>query len=298
MTWSPLYTEDRFRKRREQRDKLQVQIEEMQQTMERLDKKIARYEQGHGADGKRTQTVKKEAGAAARLPLLRPKIFTKRKLFFDRRVWYTYAEKTESEKHCMEFAQLVTRRRSVRAYHARAVEADKLEAILRAGTYAPSGGNNQSCHFLVITDRALIMELVNIATDIFAQMQVLEGMYRSLANTIRRAQKERFDFTYGAPVLLIVANQVGYGNAMADSAMALENMFLQAADLGVSSCYINQFHWLAEDAAIVRALRAIGLGETETVCAGGVFGYSNQKLPPLKRFGNIITYVGQEKEKL
>ena len=114
MTWSPLYTEDRFHKRREQRDKLQVQIEEMQQTMERLDKKIARYEQGHGADGKRTQTVKKEAGAAARLPLLWPKIFTKRKLFFDRRVWYTYAEKTESEKHCMEFAQLVTRRRSVR----------------------------------------------------------------------------------------------------------------------------------------------------------------------------------------
>ena len=85
---------------------------------------------------------------------------------------------------------------------------------------------------------------------------------------------------------------------MADSAMALENMFLQAADLGVSSCYINQFHWLAEDAAIVRALRAIGLGETETVCAGGVFGYSDQKLPPLKRFGNIITYVEQEKEKL
>ena len=106
------------------------------------------------------------------------------------------------------------------------------------------------------------------------------------------------NITYGAPVLVIVANQVGYGNAMADSAMALENMFLQAADLGVSSCYINQFHWLAEDAAIVRALRAIGLGETETVCAGGVFGYSNQKLPPLKRFGNIITYVGQEKEKL
>ena len=297
MTWSPLYTEDRFHKRREQRDKLQVQIEETHQTMERLDKKIALYEQGHGADGKRTQTVKKEAGAA-RLPLLRPKNFTKRKLFFDRRVWYTYAEKTESEKHCMEFAQLVTRRRSVRAYHARAVEADKLEAILRAGTYAPSGGNNQSCHFLVITDRALIMDLVNIATDIFAQMQVLEGMYRSLANTIRRAQKGQFDFTYGAPVLVIVANQVGYGNAMADSAMALENMFLQAADLGVSSCYINQFHWLAEDAAIVRALRTIGLGETETVCAGGVFGYSDQKLPPLKRFGNIITYVGQEKEKL
>lgn len=43
----------------EQRDKLQIQIKEMQQTMERLDKKIARYEQGHGADGKRTQTVKK-----------------------------------------------------------------------------------------------------------------------------------------------------------------------------------------------------------------------------------------------
>lgn len=198
----------------------------------------------------------------------------------------------------MEFAELVTRRRSARAYAPRALEAEKLAAILRAGTYAPSGGNNQSCHFLVISDRALICDLVRIAEDIFAQMQILEGMYPSLANTIRRAQKGRFDFTYGAPVLVIVANKAGYGNAMADSAMALENMFLQAADLGVASCYINQFHWLAEDAAIVRALRAIGLAEDETVCAGGVFGYSDQKLPPLKRFGNIITYVGQEREKL
>ena len=70
-------------------------------------------------------------------------------------------------------------------------------------------------------------------------MQVEEGMYPSLASTIRRAQKGGYDFTYGAPMLVLAANRRGYGNAMADCALAMENMFLQATAMGLGSCYIN-----------------------------------------------------------
>ena len=123
-------------------------------------------------------------------------------------------------------------------------------------------------------------------------MQVEEGMYQSLASTIRRAQKGNYDFTYGAPMLVLLANRRGYGNAMADCALALENMFIQATAMGLGSCYINQFHWLTDHGMMLEELYALGLEQQEMICAGGVFGYSAQEnLPPLKRFGNAITYI-------
>ena len=49
-------------------------------------------------------------------------------------------------------------------------------------------------------------------------------------------------FHYGAPVYIVTANKMGYGNAMADSACALENMMIAANALDLGSCWINQFH--------------------------------------------------------
>jgi nitroreductase len=192
----------------------------------------------------------------------------------------------------MDFLELIKQRRSIRRYDKRPLSREQAEQILQAAVYAPSGGNNQSSHFLVIQDQACIQRLTEIALHAFAQMQVEEGMYPSLASTIRRAQKGGYDFTYGAPMLVLAANRRGYGNAMADCALAMENMFLQATAMGLGSCYINQFHWLTEEKTILQALYALGMKEEELICAGGVFGYpAVQSLPPLKRFGNVITYI-------
>lgn len=192
----------------------------------------------------------------------------------------------------MDFLELVKQRRSVRKYDERPLSREQAEQILQAAVYAPSGGNNQSSHFFVIQDRECIQRLTEIALRAFAQMKIEEGMYPSLASTIRRAQNGGYDFTYGAPMLVLAANRRGYGNAMADCALAMENMFLQATAMGLGSCYINQFHWLTEEETVLQALYALGMKEEELICAGGVFGYpAGQPLPPLKRFGNTITYI-------
>lgn len=192
----------------------------------------------------------------------------------------------------MDFLQLVKQRRSVRSYTDEPLSEQEAEQILQAAIYAPSGGNNQSSHFLVIQDRACIQRLREIALQAFSKMQIEEGMYASLASTIRRAQNGGYDFTYGAPMLVLAANRRGYGNAMADCALAMENMFLQATAMGLGSCYINQFHWLTEDQRLLQALYELGLEQEEMICAGGVFGHpAKGELAPLKRFGNRITYI-------
>ena len=91
---------------------------------------------------------------------------------------------------------------------------------------------------------------------------------------------------------MVLANKKGYDNAMADCALAAENMFLQAASMGIGSCYVNQIHWLTENERVCEALRAMGMEENEQVMLSVALGYSSaDALPPLERFGNPVTYV-------
>ena len=63
----------------------------------------------------------------------------------------------------MDFLELVKQRRSIRRYDKRPLSREQAEQILQAAVYAPSGGNNQSSHFLVIQDQACIQRLTEIA---------------------------------------------------------------------------------------------------------------------------------------
>ena len=53
----------------------------------------------------------------------------------------------------MDALELIKTRRSTRRFQDRAVERELLDQIIEAGRYAPSGGNSQTTHFFVITDR-------------------------------------------------------------------------------------------------------------------------------------------------
>ena len=92
---------------------------------------------------------------------------------------------------------------------------------------------------------------------------------------------------------MVAANRKGYGNALADSACVLENMMLAATALGVGSCWINQLHWLDENAAVRAALYALGLEENETVTGGLALGYPKaaDAFRPAEKDGNPVTFV-------
>lgn len=196
----------------------------------------------------------------------------------------------------MDALQCIRTRRSTRKFSARPVEGDRLAAVLEAGRHAPSGGNSQSTHFIVIRNAQILAELAELVAGAFSSMQETPGMYRSFANAIRRAKAGGYVFHYGAPVLIVTANRKDYGNNMADCACALENMMLAANALGLGSCWINQLRWLNEEPSVLAYLRALGLGEEERVYGALSLGYADTEdaLPPrepLPRTGNPVTYV-------
>ena len=198
----------------------------------------------------------------------------------------------------MELLEAIRTRRSTRKYTEQKLTKAQIETIVEAGRLAPSGGNSQTTHFLVITSQKVMDELCQIAETEFAKMEVTEGMYRSMANAIRSAKKGNWRFDYHAPLLVLTANQKTYGNRMVDVACALENMMLAANDMDLGSCWVNQIRWLCdfENEAMLNKLYELGMKESERVYGGMIAGYADSEtgLPmrdPLPRTGNEVTWI-------
>lgn len=196
----------------------------------------------------------------------------------------------------MDAMEAILTRRSTRNYLPRPVEREKLDALLAAARQAPSGGNNQTNHFLVIQNRAVLDRLIGMVEEAFSRMEVDEDTYASLKHAILASKKGGYVFSYNAPVLIVVANRRDYGNNMADCACAIENMMVAANALALGSCWINQLRWLNEEPALVEYLRSLGMREYERVYGAVIVGYpaTDSGLPnrnSMAQKGNEVTYI-------
>ena len=194
----------------------------------------------------------------------------------------------------MEALEAIITRRSTRRYSKEMPPRELLEKIIEAGRFAPSGGNNQAAHFIVFSGERELQELTVLVQQEFAKMEITEGMYGSLKKSISASKRGGYIFHYNAPVLVVVANKKGYGNAMADSSCALENMMIAANALDVGSCWINQLHWLDENERIREYMMTHGLETDETITGGLALGYPESgkiNRERLERKGNRVTWV-------
>ena len=194
----------------------------------------------------------------------------------------------------MEAIEALLTRRSTRKYRDEAPDRELIEKVIEAGRYAPSGSNSQSTHFIVFTKKEDLDKMAELVQDEFAKMEVTKDMYISLKSSVAAARRGKYVFHYGAPVFIVVANKKGYGNAMADSACALENMMIAANAYDLGSCWINQIHWLDENETIRNFMLEHGLLEDETVTGGLILGYAAEGLPNrtmVDRKGNPVTWA-------
>ena len=120
----------------------------------------------------------------------------------------------------MEFLKLSEMRYSVRKYSARPVEKEKIEAILKAASLAPTGCNNQPQRILVV-DAPEILEKIRICTTC----------------------------QFGAPVTFVICydkdacwvNPEGNGIGVTDASIVTAYMQLEAAELGLGTCWVAYF---------------------------------------------------------
>jgi nitroreductase len=186
-----------------------------------------------------------------------------------------------------EVFDCIRSRRSTRRFQERQLEEEYLEALLEAATWAPSGGNNQSWLFTAIGNNEVLSKINGLLREGF-QHWTPDDDYPGKLGAKTYAQREDAHFFHHAPILVVASNRPNYENAMADCALALENLFLAAHSLGIGTCYINSLHWLRNDPGLRDYLFQLGIPKEHTICSAAAIGYIEKESPvPLRKEGTV-----------
>ena len=161
-------------------------------------------------------------------------------------------------------------RRSVRAFRSDQVQKEDLEQILQAGLYAPSAMNRQTWQFTVVQGES-------------SRQKLIEAMQKALNNP-------NYNF-YQPPTLILVSNERTNSNAFADTGCTMENMFLAAHSLGLSTVWINQLKDTCDMPEVRKVLDEFGVPASHIVCATVALGYAKDPLPAPRERTGVIKYV-------
>lgn len=167
----------------------------------------------------------------------------------------------------MDVMTAIKNRRSIRAYKSTEVEEEKLQLILEAARLSPSARNLQNWRFVVVRDKKLRERLVEAAAG---QKFVGEA---PVTLVVCATAPERI-MTCGQP-----ANTI-------DLSIALSFMMLEAAELGLGTCWLGSFY---ED----KVKEVLNLPEGYRVVAMTPLGYpdENPAQRPRKSIEEIVEYI-------
>ena len=179
----------------------------------------------------------------------------------------------------MNALEAILTRRSTRRYKDEMARRGMIKNAIEEGRYASDESHSRNTHFIVITDKKILSELAEAVKTEFSRMEAGKDTYVSIKHAINASKTGNYIFHYNAPVLIVIANKRGYGNAMADSACALENMMIAGNALNLGTCWINQLHWLDDNEKIREFLAPYGLGDDDIITRGLAIGILEKGAP-------------------
>lgn len=164
-------------------------------------------------------------------------------------------------------------RRSCRNFKADMIEPEKLDEILRAGSYAATGMGKQSPIIIAVTNKEL-------RDKISEENRKIGGW------------SEGFDPFYGAPVILIVLADKKVPTYMYDGSLVMGNLMNAAESVGVNSIWIHRAKEEFESDFGKNILAKLGIeGDYEGIghCALGYAAAQLSEAAPRK--DNYVYYV-------
>ena len=161
-----------------------------------------------------------------------------------------------------ETLKTIRERRSIRKYRAEQIKDHELDAILEAGTWAPTGQGRQSPVMVVAQDAETIAYLS-----------------RTNAAILGNPNADPF---YGAPTAVVVLADGENPNWLKDGSLVMGNLMLAAHSIGVGSCWINRCTEFFDTAEGKALLDKWGLPETLRGIGICVLGYADGPAPAPK----------------
>ncbi len=170
-----------------------------------------------------------------------------------------------------ETLKVLEERRSCRKFKPDMITEEELNAVIRAGTYAPTGMGKQSPIIIAVTNKELRDELAKVNAQIVGW---------------------DIDPFYGAPVVLIVLADKSSKTYKEDGSLVIGNMLNAAESLGLGSIWIHRAKEEFEMDFGKNILKKLGIeGDYEGIghCA---LGYQEgEKLQAKPRKDNYVYYI-------
>ena len=159
-----------------------------------------------------------------------------------------------------ETMRTLIERRSCRSYKAEQIKKEELDAVLRAGIWAPTGMNRQHTKLVAVTDSELV-----------ALLSKMNAAVMGSAN----------DPFYGAPCVIIVFGDSNVYTYVEDGSLAMGNMMNAAHSLGLGSCWIHRAKEMFESEEGKALMAKWGIPESYKGVGNCILGYIDA--PPADR---------------
>lgn len=162
-------------------------------------------------------------------------------------------------------------RRSCRKYLEKQITDEQLNAILEAGTYAPTGMGKQAPVIVVLQKPELVAKV--------AELNAAVG------------GRPGTDPFYGAPTVLVVLSDPEIRTYLHDGALVMGNLLNAAHAVGVDSCYVFRAKEVFESEEGKALLREWGIPDNYVGIGNCILGYGTEdgkREPAPRKEGYII----------
>jgi nitroreductase len=163
----------------------------------------------------------------------------------------------------------ILERRSIRRYTEKEVPWEMIEQLLRAGMAAPSAGNQQPWHFIVVTDRNAILEIPKIQP--YSEMLKEAGAHAIIVCGDLALEKHK-------------------GYWVQDCSAATQNILIAAKSLGLGAVWLG-FHPVEDRVKGLR--RLFGIPETVIPLCVISFGFPAEMKDPADRYDEARIHMNR-----
>lgn len=152
--------------------------------------------------------------------------------------------------------KLLLERRSIRKYKDLPVEEEKLDKILEAGTFAPTGMNRQSPIMVAVRDK-----------------ETRDFLEKENAKVMGDETRKPF---YDAPVVIVVFYNPEIYTSFEDGCLVMGNLMNAAHCVGLGSCWIHRAKEVFETPAGKKLMKKWGVPEGFIGVGNCIIGYADE----------------------
>lgn len=177
------------------------------------------------------------------------------------------------------FLNAIKHRRSVRFYKDKKVEQEKIQMLIEAGRFSPTGGNSQNVSYIVVKEG--VQKLTELSLkSLYEKTQKQLNESKNVTDRVRlnanRWKKTYFDFKENPDernklffdaktIVLVVSDSRENGN------LAAANMEMMAHFLGLGACHIGFFLYACHSNAEIKEF--LGLSQDQNITSCLTVGY-------------------------